>query len=972
MDFAPSYAFVGAYIQPESSRYYSTDLFSSLSNLLLDSNERNLTPILGGDLNCRFGDLNQAFQEKKLLYNKNVDTTDNYNGRNYGVDLCNACHIFPINHLKYKNKSFDGDYTYYKGNKRSQIDFVFTNFKGLKQIDCFSIIRDNWHTSDHLPIGVELQLPEAVDCSFLIKRAKELNYEFNPHKTQLKRYLATYDEVTFENVLREKYNLIENSCNRKLVQENYEEAFTNLNDEISNVYRVSKVKPNVMNRLTSNAVHQANTDFQNLRKCIAGELEGNVDELLNKYQASRNAISKDVFENEHKRWAEAITENDSKKLWQKIDWKGNMSTKVSQPPVFDDLVLSFEDLYSGNPDELSKIDNLKTEASDPALDDPITQEEMDSALNQMKKGGYDHRIDMFRTIVKVMSPLILLMLNTMFFITYPECLAISLLTAIPKKGDLSLVTNYRGIQMLPALAVLFDRIIANRLVCWLGVHHVQSAFQKAKSTLHQLFTIRLLIEIAKATDTTLYIGLFDLAKAFDKVSRYLLLKKLVVRGISKCMLEALKRLYRCTYCVLSFGKDVSDKFRTWTGIRQGATSSTLLFIGFIDDLVDYLEEHCQPEPILDVLHCLLHADDTAIVSTNRELFVNKCNLMLDYFEANELKLNFSKCEYLIINGKEEDLKIPLDLNYGALKYKSVVRYLGMKISDSGNLMGDIALNLEDKRPNVTIKFSNFCRKNFLAPLDTKLTVLNTCVSASLTYGCEVWGDSKVPKLEAMYRQGLKSALSVRNCVNNEIVYLETGSMPLQVRITQQQLKFWTAISKIMEETPEHYISKLVTIAANCKYVKYYKHLEESYPSTLECKEQLTAEFKTSFENKIRASAGDVDSRLGTYLVVNPSLSKPLFSNKLEFQRVCISRYRTGSHDLKIESGRITGTAREERLCKCNTSIQTLSHVLLHCPMLNDIREKYSVQNVAEGVMKENFLLEMEQKLEVGRTILAGC
>ena len=228
-------------------------------------------------------------------------------------------------------------------------------------------------------------------------------------------------------------------------------------------------------------------------------------------------------------------------------------------------MLSFEELYSGNSDELLKIDELNTKVSDPALDDPITQEEMDSALNQMKKGGFDHRIDMFRTIVKVMSPLILLMLNTMFFIAYPECLAIiSHLTAIPKKGDLSLVTNYRGIQMLPALAVLFDRIIANRLVRWLGVHHVQSAFQKAKSTLHQLFTIRLLIEIAKATDTTLYIGLFDLAKAFDKVSRYLLLKKLVVRGISKCMLEALKRLYKCTYCVLSFGSEISDKFRTWT------------------------------------------------------------------------------------------------------------------------------------------------------------------------------------------------------------------------------------------------------------------------------------------------------------------------------------------------------------------------------------------------------------------------
>ena len=484
-----------------------------------------------------------------------------------------------------------------------------------------------------------------------------------------------------------------------------------------------------------------------------------------------------------------------------------------------------------------------------------------------------------------------------------------------------------------------------------------------------IFTIRLLIEIAKATDTTLYIGLFDLAKAFDKVSRYLLLKKLVVRGISKCMLQALKRLYMCTYCVLSFGKEVSDKFRTLTGIRQGATSSTLLFIGFIDDLVDYLEERCPPEPLLDILNCLLHADDTAIISTNRELFIKKCNHMLDYFEANELKLNFSKCEYLIINGKEEDLKTPLGLSYGALEYKSVIKYLGMKISDTGCIKEDNEMNIEDKRSNVTIKFGNFCRKNFLAPLDVKLTVLNTCVTASITYGCEVWGEAKISKLEVLYRQGLKSALSVRNCVNNEIVYFETGSWPLQVRVTKQQLKFWSSINEIMREKPDHYISKLVSKAldSNCSFVKYYKNLEESYTNTDECEKKLVDDFKTTFETKITAASNDRDSRLGTYLSINPSLSKPEFKDKLEFQRVCISRYRTGSHNLKIESGRITSTDREERLCLCNTGIQSISHVLLHCPMLDTIREKYNVENVVDGIMQENFLLEMERILGIERT-----
>ena len=168
----------------------------------------------------------------------------------------------------------------------------------------------------------------------------------------------------------------------------------------------------------------------------------------------------------------------------------------------------------------------------------------------------------------------------------------------------------------------------------------------------QLFTIRLLIEISKKTNTCLYIGLFDLEKAFDKVSRYQLLKILVFKGIENCLLQVLKRLYLRTFCILSYGQDFSHKFRTFSGIRQGAASSVLLFIAFIDDLIDYLKEHCYTEPILGNLHCLLHADYTVIVSTNRELFIQKCNLMLDYLDTNSLSLNLSKSGYIIINGKK--------------------------------------------------------------------------------------------------------------------------------------------------------------------------------------------------------------------------------------------------------------------------------------------------------------------------------
>ena len=52
------------------------------------------------------------------------------------------------------------------------------------------------------------------------------------------------------------------------------------------------------------------------------------------------------------------------------------------------------------------------------------------------------------------------------------------------------------------------------------------------------------------------------------------------------MLQALKRLYSGTRCMLSLGREKSDPFQTYTGIRQGAPSSVFLFILFIDDLIE--------------------------------------------------------------------------------------------------------------------------------------------------------------------------------------------------------------------------------------------------------------------------------------------------------------------------------------------------------------------------------------------------
>ena len=204
------------------------------------------------------------------------------------------------------------------------------------------------------------------------------------------------------------------------------------------------------------------------------------------------------------------------------------------------------------------------------------------------------------------------------------------------------------------------------------------------------------------------------------------------------MLFALKQLYMCSLCVIKFQGELSDSFRMYRGVRQGAASSVLFFIAFMDDLFEHLEEKCSVEAFLNNIHVLIHADDTIILSTSRNLFILKCNETINFFRQNKLNLNIDKSCFLIINPKKEDRRTCIILNSGVLKYKAKFDYLGVIVSDTGLLKEDVKSFIDRKNGNVSVKFTNFCKTNKNASLHVKLEVLDKCAKASLIYGCETW------------------------------------------------------------------------------------------------------------------------------------------------------------------------------------------------------------------------------------------
>ena len=372
------------------------------------------------------------------------------------------------------------------------------------------------------------------------------------------------------------------------------------------------------------------------------------------------------------------------------------------------------------------------------------------------------------------------------------------------------------------------------------------------------------------------------------------------------------------------------------------------------------------------MHCLLHADDTAVISTNRELFIKKCNAMVDYFNANSLSLNLPKSSYLIINGGEDDEKSNLQLNHGVLEYKSSSVYLGGVVSDTGSIKHDIDKFVNSKRPNVTIKFNNFVRKNKLAPINIKLNVLDACVTSALMYACETWGTADVKTLEVAYRFGLKRALSLRENINTEILYVEADKCPISTRISKQQLNFWIKLTNYLQENQEHPLAGIIEYARslNLRYIAYYDNLQQEYTNPQDCFVQLCETFKNECAETIRRKGeGDAGSRCGAYLQVNPGLQPPEQKNILETERILLSRYRSGSHSLRVELGRMSNPPlpREERLCRCNTGVQSVHHVMFDCPLLADLHEEYRFVSIDDAFKREEitqFLMKMERRLGI--------
>ena len=142
---------------------------------------------------------------------------------------------------------------------------------------------------------------------------------------------------------------------------------------------------------------------------------------------------------------------------------------------------------------------------------------------------------------------------------------------VPKKGDLSLTTNYRGISLLPIAAKIYNKLILNRLVPQVEplLRNNQNGFRRGRSTISQILSLRRIIEETKYGNLDVALIFVDFSKAFDSVDRTKMFEILELYGIPVQIIEAIKVLYTCTSSTILTPDGETSPFLIESGILQG-------------------------------------------------------------------------------------------------------------------------------------------------------------------------------------------------------------------------------------------------------------------------------------------------------------------------------------------------------------------------------------------------------------------
>jgi len=331
---------------------------------------------------------------------------------------------------------------------------------------------------------------------------------------------------------------------------------------------------------------------------------------------------------------------------------------------------------------------------------------------------------------------------------------------IYKKGSRRHINNYRPVSLTCVLCKIMESIVRDNLINYFlrenYLSNKQYGFIKGRSTVTQLLEV-----LDKWTECLEKGGqidaiYMDLEKAFDKVSHSLLLQKLKSYNINDKILNWIKgflinRRQRVR---------VSNFFSNWveviSGIPQGSVLGPLLFVIYINDLMDVCNSGSDLYLFADDSKLFNYViDDVCINSLQSDL-----NSLNDWIKKWLLKLNIIKCK-VVTYSMNDIINSNYYLDNVELEKLSSIKDLGVTFDSKLKFN----LHIIDK-VNKAYSMLGIIRRNFkYLNQDAFIMLYKSMVRSHLEYANSVWSPFKVGDiltLEKVQKRATKLIFSIKH------------------------------------------------------------------------------------------------------------------------------------------------------------------------------------------------------------------
>ena len=425
---------------------------------------------------------------------------------------------------------------------------------------------------------------------------------------------------------------------------------------------------------------------------------------------------------------------------------------------------------------------------DESLDVPPSDDEIQEALGKMKSGKAGGKNGILPDMLKCCGARLLEQSVELFESVWhegvvPQEWKDALIVPIPKKGDLSLCDNWRGISLLDVGGKLFAKVIQLRLqrVAERVLPDTQCGFRSGRGCTDMVFCARQLTEKAIEHNTKLFLLFIDLKKAYDSVPREALWCVLKKYGVPQSMLNVVRSLHDGMLAEVNVGGQVTPEFEVCNGLRQGCVIAPTLFNLYFALVMEQWRTKCK-EFGVDVLYkCggklvgertrrpynvrvmgLMFADDAVAIGTDRVSMEHAAAELERIIRAWGLTLSVVKTKLLVagIPATEDELR-PLELEGGEIECVSDFKYLGSVLEAKGGVGKEVGERIaKAARAFGALKGPVFRNSNL--SYKTKRLVYRAVVLGVLLYGSETWTTKRdaTRKLEVFHNRCLRGIAGI--------------------------------------------------------------------------------------------------------------------------------------------------------------------------------------------------------------------